>query len=66
MCASIEQFPNKSLFIKTVSVTSSSLQSTIDVFYSAREDMSFIIVHGTVENVMRSRFSIKTANANRI
>ena len=28
--------------------------------------MSFIIVHGTVENVMRSRFNIKMATANRI
>ena len=26
MCASTEQFPNKSVFIKTVSVTSSNLQ----------------------------------------
>ena len=39
VCGSTEQFPKKSVFIKTVSVTSSNLQSTIDVFYSAQEGM---------------------------
>ena len=29
VCASTEQFPNKSVFIKTVSVTSSNLQSML-------------------------------------
>ena len=65
VCASREQFPNKRVFIKTVSVTSSNLQSMF--FYSAQEGMSFIVVLGTtVENVMRSRFNIKAATANRI
>ena len=32
-------------------------------FYSAQEGMRFIIVHGTVENVVRIRFNIKTATA---
>ena len=35
-------------------------------FYSAQEGMSFIIVHGAVENVMRSRLNIKIAYADRI
>ena len=53
MVASTEQFLNKNIFIKTVSVT----------FYSAQEGIPFIIVHGIVENVMRSQFNIKSATA---
>ena len=49
LCASAEQFPNKSLFIKTVSV-----KFYDDLFYCTREVMSFIIVHGTTGNVIRS------------
>ena len=61
--ASTEQFTNKSAFIKMVSVTSSNLQST---FFIVLRRLSFISVHGTVENVMGSRFNIKTATTNRI
>ena len=56
-CASAEQFPNKSVFIKTLPVTSNNLQSMF------LQCMSFIIVHWTVEIVMRSRINIKTATA---
>ena len=63
LCASSEQFQNKNVFIKTVSVASSNLQS---MFCSAQEGISFIIVHGTVENVVRSLFNIKTRTPNRI
>ena len=38
--ATTEQFPNKSIFIKTVSVSSNNLQSMF--FYSAQEGMSFL------------------------
>ena len=42
VCASTVQFPNK------------GIKSTTDAFCSAQEGMPFIIVPGTVENVMRS------------
>ena len=63
VCASTEQFPSKSVFIKMVSVKSSNLQSML---FIVLRRMSLIIVRGAVENVMRSRFNIKTATANRI
>ena len=63
VCASTEQFPSKSVFIKTVSVKSSNLQSML---FIVLRRMSLMIVRGAVENVMRSRFNIKTATANRI
>ena len=34
---------------------------TIDVFYSAQQITPFIVVHGTVKNVMKSPFNIKNA-----
>ena len=62
MYASTEQFPNKNVFIKTVSITSSNVQ--LIFFIVLQGVMSFIIVHETVtyENIMRSRFNIKTKN----
>ena len=55
VCASTEQFPNKSGFIKTVSVTSSNLQS---MFFIVLRRVCFSSV-----NVMISPFNIKTATA---
>ena len=54
-CVSREQFPNKRRF-----------QIYNRCFNSAEEGMSFISVHGRVENVMRSPLNIKTTVANRI
>ena len=39
-------------------------QSTINIFYGAQQGMPFIIAHGKVEYVIRSRFNIKTATKN--
>ena len=38
VCASKEQFPNKSVFIKTVLVTSSNLQSTFQRYTTLCSD----------------------------
>ena len=58
-CVSREQFPNKRRF-------QSHLEIYNRCFNSAEEGMSFISVHGRVENVMRSPLNIKTTVANRI
>ena len=64
VCAPAGQFPIKLIFYQDG--FSLIKQSTIDTFHSAREGVPFIIVHETVENVMRSQFNIKTATANYI
>ena len=61
-CASTEQFPIKAFLSRRFQ--SHLAISKINVFYSAQESMPFIIVHGTMKNVMRNRFNIKTATAN--
>ena len=55
--ASTEQIPNKNIFIKTVLVKSSHIESMF--FNSAQDSMSFTIIHGKVENVVRRNSTSK-------
>ena len=52
VCASTEQFPNKAFLSRRFQ---SHLAIYNRCFYSAQEGTSFIIIHGTVENIMNCK-----------
>ena len=63
VCASTRQFPNKSVFIKTISVTSSNLQS---MFFIVLRRVCLSSLHMDSGECNKKSINIKTATANRI